>query len=97
MYLLESLDGVALNEVIVWLLNAPVDLAVQLALLWDAKVVLLAIKVIKQGVQTSCDVPPTLQRSSMMGWVPILGSLSHPAMQASDTGGVRHRGVRHRS
>ena len=59
--LLESLHSAALNELVIRLLDPPVDLAVQLACLRHSKVVLLAIKVIKQWVQPSCNIPATLQ------------------------------------
>jgi hypothetical protein len=60
-YLLEGLHSAALYEVIVWFGNPPVDLAIQFARLWHSKVVLLAVEVIKQGIQPCCDVPPALQ------------------------------------
>ncbi len=60
-YLLEGLHSAALYEVIVWLGNPPVDLAIQFASLWHSKVVLLTVEVIKQGIQPCCDVPPALQ------------------------------------
>ncbi len=60
-YLLEGLHSAALYEVIVWLGNPPIDLAIQFASLWHSKVVLLAVEVIKQGIQPCCDVPPALQ------------------------------------
>ena len=61
-YLLEGLHSAALYEVIVWLGDSPVDLAVQFAGLWHSKVVLLAVKVVKQWIQACCDVPPALHR-----------------------------------
>lgn len=59
-YLLESLNGAALNKVVVRLLDAPVDLAIQLAWLGHAEVVLLAVKLVKQRIQASSDVPAPL-------------------------------------
>lgn len=49
-HLLEGLHSAALDEVLVWLGDAPVDFAVQLSRLGHSKVVLLAVKVIKQWV-----------------------------------------------
>lgn len=63
-YLLEGLDGVALNEVSFGLWNAPVDLAVQLALFRDSKVVLLTVEVVKEWVQPSCNIPPALSHQT---------------------------------
>lgn len=62
-YLLESLHSAAVNEVVIWLLDAPVDLAVQLSGLRHTKVVLLAVEIVKQGVQASSDVPAPLQHT----------------------------------
>ena len=63
-YLLEGLDGVALNEVSFRFWNAPVDLAIQLALFRNSKVVLLAVEVVKEWVQPSCDIPSTLSHQT---------------------------------
>ena len=60
-HLLEGLHSAAINEVIVRLLNSPVDFAVELSWLGDTEIVLLAVKIIKQWVQASSDVPTALQ------------------------------------
>lgn len=60
-HLLEGLDSAALNEIAVRLRDTPVDFAIQLARFRHSKVVLLAVELIKQWVQPSCDVPTPLQ------------------------------------
>lgn len=64
-YLLESLYSATINEVVVRLLDSPVDLAVQLPRLGDTKVVLLAVKIVKQWVQAGSDVPTPLPQCTL--------------------------------
>ena len=60
-HLLEGLHSAAINEIIVRLLDSPVDFAVEFSWLGDTKIVLLAVEIIKQWVQASSDVPTALQ------------------------------------
>lgn len=62
-HLLEGLHSASINEVVVRLLDSPVDLAIKLAGLGHPKVVLLTVEVIKQRVQACSDVPSPLQRT----------------------------------
>lgn len=60
-HLLEGLVSMALYEVTITLLHAPIDVSMQNPLLVHTEVVLLAVECIKQVVLPSSDVPLSLQ------------------------------------
>ncbi len=71
-HLVKGLHSGALDEVLIALGDAPVDLPIQLPRLWHAKVVHLAVEGVKEWVETGCDVPSPLQTCTGQGESPAV-------------------------